>query len=143
MPQAIEARQQETRILVVDNSELMRRSLRTLLEGRDHWKVYGEASNGQEAVTKFSNEKFDVSIYSRNWKKSGLPKICSGLTFRLIWPSTILARLSISSLCQLRGWGPNPVATHLLKQLTLAVTDCPVGLLRTSRVVRWREMPGF
>jgi DNA-binding NarL/FixJ family response regulator len=62
MPQAIEARQQETRILVVDDSDLMRRSLRTLLEGRDHWKVCGEASNGQEAVTKFSNEKFDVVV---------------------------------------------------------------------------------
>src|ERR1700685_1959641 len=62
MPQAIEARQQETRILVVDDSELMRRSLRTLLEGRDHWKVCGEASNGQEAFTKFSNEKFDVVV---------------------------------------------------------------------------------
>jgi DNA-binding NarL/FixJ family response regulator len=62
MPQAIEARQHETRILVVDDSEPMRRNLRTLLEGRDHWKVCDEASNGQEAVMKFSNEKFDVVV---------------------------------------------------------------------------------
>ncbi|MFZ0817134.1 MAG: response regulator [Candidatus Sulfotelmatobacter sp.] len=61
MQQAIEA-QHETRILVVDDSDLMRRSLRTLLEGTDHWKVCDEASNGQEAVTKFSNEKFDVVV---------------------------------------------------------------------------------
>jgi DNA-binding NarL/FixJ family response regulator len=62
MPQAIEAREQDTRILVVDDSELMRRSLRTLLEGRDHWKVSDEASNGQEAVTKFSHEQFDLVV---------------------------------------------------------------------------------
>jgi CheY-like chemotaxis protein len=62
MPQAIQARQQETRILVVDDSELMRRSLRTLLEGQDHWKVCDEASNGQEAVTKFSHKKFDIVV---------------------------------------------------------------------------------
>ena len=61
-PQAIEARQQETRILVVDDSELMRRSLRTLLESQDHSKVCDEASNGQEAVMKLSNEKFDVVV---------------------------------------------------------------------------------
>jgi DNA-binding NarL/FixJ family response regulator len=62
VPHAIEARQQETRILVVDDSELMRRSLRTLLEGQDHRKVCDEASNGQEAVTKFSYQKFDIVV---------------------------------------------------------------------------------
>jgi len=48
--------------MVVDDSDLMRRSLRTLLEGQDHWKVCDEASNGQEAVTKFSHEKFDLVV---------------------------------------------------------------------------------
>src|ERR1700728_2975655 len=62
MPQALAARQDEIRILVVDDSDLMRRSLRTLLEGRDHCRVCDEASNGQEAVTKFSHEKFDVVV---------------------------------------------------------------------------------
>jgi CheY-like chemotaxis protein len=52
MPPAIEARQQETRILVVDASDLMRHSLRTLLERQDHWKVSDEASNGEEAIAK-------------------------------------------------------------------------------------------
>jgi DNA-binding NarL/FixJ family response regulator len=62
MPQAIQAAPQEIRILVVDDSDLMRRSLRTLLEGQDHWKVCDEASNGQEAVKKFSQEKFDIVV---------------------------------------------------------------------------------
>jgi DNA-binding NarL/FixJ family response regulator len=62
MSQAMQTRHQETRILVVDDSELMRRSLRTLLEEQDHWKVCDEASNGQEAVTKFSHKKFDIVV---------------------------------------------------------------------------------
>lgn len=48
--------------MVVDDSDLMRRSLRNLLEGQNHWKVCDEASNGQEAVTKFSHEKFDLVV---------------------------------------------------------------------------------
>jgi len=48
--------------MVVDDSDLMRRSLRTLLEGQHHWKVCDEASNGQKAVKKFSHEKFDVVV---------------------------------------------------------------------------------
>ena len=62
MPQTVKPRQKETRILVVDDSDLMRRNLRTVLEAQDHWKVCDEASNGREAVTKFDDEKFDVVV---------------------------------------------------------------------------------
>ncbi len=48
---------QETRILVVDDDALMRRTLRTLLESHDHWKVCGEAADGREAVAKVDDEK--------------------------------------------------------------------------------------
>jgi DNA-binding NarL/FixJ family response regulator len=62
VPETVKPRQQETRILVVDDSDLMRRNLRTVLEAQDHWKVCDEASNGREAVTKFDDEKFDVVV---------------------------------------------------------------------------------
>jgi DNA-binding NarL/FixJ family response regulator len=62
VPETAKPRQQETRILVVDDSDLMRRNLRTVLEAQDHWKVCDEASNGREAVTKFDDEKFDVVV---------------------------------------------------------------------------------
>lgn len=52
----------QTRILVVDDSALMRRSLRTLLDAHDNWKVCDEASNGREALLKFSEDKFDVVV---------------------------------------------------------------------------------
>ena len=54
--------EQGARILVVDDNALMRRSLRTLLESKDHWKVCGEAANGKEAVAKFDKNEFDVIV---------------------------------------------------------------------------------
>lgn len=50
------------RILVVDDSEVMRRALRNLLETQDDWKVCDEASDGREAVAKFDEKKFDVIV---------------------------------------------------------------------------------
>jgi DNA-binding NarL/FixJ family response regulator len=52
----------ETRILVVDDSALMRRTLTALLETRENWRVCDEASNGREALEKFDKDKFDVIV---------------------------------------------------------------------------------
>ena len=59
-----DARQEITpvRILVVDDSQLMRRCLRTLLEQRDAWKVCCEASNGKEAIEKAKQASPDVIV---------------------------------------------------------------------------------
>ena len=53
---------QQTRILVVDDSAVMRRMLRTLLDAHDNWKVCDEASDGREAVSKFSAGLFDAVV---------------------------------------------------------------------------------
>jgi DNA-binding NarL/FixJ family response regulator len=50
------------RILVVDDSELMRRSLRMLLEQRDQWRVCSEATNGREAIEKAQQSSPDVIV---------------------------------------------------------------------------------
>lgn len=60
--QTVTVRPTGARILVVDDSPLMRRSLRSLLESQDHWKVCDEAANGQEAVAKYSPAKFDAIV---------------------------------------------------------------------------------
>ena len=59
-----EERQENTpvRILVVDDSQLMRRCLRTLLEQQDSWKVCSEASNGKEAIEKVQQAAPDVIV---------------------------------------------------------------------------------
>ena len=50
------------RILVVDDSELMRHCLRTLLEQQDHWSVCSEATNGREAIEKARQSAPDVIV---------------------------------------------------------------------------------
>jgi DNA-binding NarL/FixJ family response regulator len=50
------------RILLVDDNQLVRRSLRNLLEQHDEWKVCGEASNGREAVAVFQRLRPDVVL---------------------------------------------------------------------------------
>ena len=50
------------RILVVDDSELMRRCLRMLLEQEDQWKVCSEAANGVEAIEKAQQSAPDVIV---------------------------------------------------------------------------------
>jgi DNA-binding NarL/FixJ family response regulator len=62
VPQTASVRPLGARILVVDDSAVMRRSLRSLLESQDHWKVCDEAADGQEAVAKFSRGKFDAIV---------------------------------------------------------------------------------
>jgi DNA-binding NarL/FixJ family response regulator len=53
----------DVRILVVDDSAVVRRFLKMLLEQHDtHWKVCEEAVNGREAVEKFEHARPDVVI---------------------------------------------------------------------------------
>jgi len=50
------------RILIADDHEIVRRGLRTLLQGQDGWEVCGEAVDGYEAVTKAAELKPDLAI---------------------------------------------------------------------------------
>jgi len=50
------------RILLVDDNQLIRQSLRRLLEQHDQWKVCGEASTGREAVSSFQRLHPDVVV---------------------------------------------------------------------------------
>jgi len=54
------------RILIVDDHEVMRGGLRSLLESRPEWEVCGEAANGLEAVEKAKRLKPDVVILDIN-----------------------------------------------------------------------------
>jgi DNA-binding NarL/FixJ family response regulator len=49
------------KILIVDDHELVRRALRSLLAEQRHWKIY-EASDGQEAIEEIQRLKPDVAI---------------------------------------------------------------------------------
>lgn len=50
------------RILIVDDHEIFRRGLRSLLESRTDWEVCGEATDGQDAVDKAKQLQPDVIV---------------------------------------------------------------------------------
>jgi DNA-binding NarL/FixJ family response regulator len=44
-----------TRFLIVDDSELVRKSLRTVLQANPEWEICGEAADGEAAVALFKD----------------------------------------------------------------------------------------
>jgi DNA-binding NarL/FixJ family response regulator len=51
-----------TRFLIVDDSELVRRSLRTVLQANPEWEICGEASDGVSAVELFKELRPNIVI---------------------------------------------------------------------------------
>jgi DNA-binding NarL/FixJ family response regulator len=54
--------QMRTRFLIVDDSELVRRSLRTVLQANPKWEICGEAADGTSAVEMFKDLRPNVVI---------------------------------------------------------------------------------
>lgn len=50
------------RILIVDDHEVVRQGVRTILKARPQWEIVGEASNGREAVEHAKKLDADVII---------------------------------------------------------------------------------
>jgi DNA-binding NarL/FixJ family response regulator len=51
-----------TRFLIVDDSELVRRSLRTVLQANPEWEICGEAADGIAAVEMFKDLRPNIVI---------------------------------------------------------------------------------
>jgi|ERR1700728_858411 len=51
-----------TRFLIVDDNDLVRQSLRTVLQANPEWEIAGEASNGQDAVEVFKSSRPNLVI---------------------------------------------------------------------------------
>ena len=52
----------ETRIMIVDDSPLVRQRLRDLLQQHPDWEVCGEAANGQDAITRARDLSPDIIV---------------------------------------------------------------------------------
>ena len=50
------------RIMIVDDHEVVRQGVRTILRARPQWEIVGEASNGKEAVEQAKKLDADVII---------------------------------------------------------------------------------
>lgn len=51
-----------TRFLIVDDNDLVRQSLRTVLQANPEWEIAGEASNGQDAIEIFKTSHPNLVI---------------------------------------------------------------------------------
>jgi DNA-binding NarL/FixJ family response regulator len=51
-----------TRFLIVDDNDLVRQSLRTVLQANPEWEIAGEASNGQDALEIFKTSRPNLVI---------------------------------------------------------------------------------
>jgi DNA-binding NarL/FixJ family response regulator len=51
-----------SKILIVDDHEVVRQGIRTILRSRPHWEVCGEAVNGRDAIEKAKTLDPDVII---------------------------------------------------------------------------------
>jgi DNA-binding NarL/FixJ family response regulator len=63
------------RILVVDDHEVVRQGIRTILSARPDWEICGEAVNGQEAIKLAEELRPDAIIMDKS------PKIRTALPF--------------------------------------------------------------
>jgi DNA-binding NarL/FixJ family response regulator len=50
------------KILIVDDNALLRKLLRSCIDGNDGWQVCGEAENGEEAVAKVEELQPDIVL---------------------------------------------------------------------------------
>ncbi|HEY7819983.1 MAG TPA: response regulator transcription factor, partial [Vicinamibacteria bacterium] len=64
MPESVKTRTATitARILLVDDHEIVRKGLKSVLEARKDWEIVGEATTGREAVEMVEELKPDVVV---------------------------------------------------------------------------------
>ena len=78
----------QTRILVVDDSSVVRQQLRRLLERHPEWEVCGEAINGREAIDMVSELKPDLVLL--DFAMPVLNGLKSAQSILKMFPSTLI-----------------------------------------------------
>ena len=81
------------RILVVDDHEVVRRGVVTLLDGVRDWKVCGEAADGREAIARATDLKPDVVVLDVSMPTMG--GVEAARIIRHAIPATIIIILSM------------------------------------------------
>lgn len=130
------------RILVADDHEAVRRSVRSLIASHSDWEICGEAVDGLEAVEKAKESKPDVVILDISMPKlSGLqaaPLIKNEL------PESKILILSQHDPAQARRLALEAGArdfvskTNMARDLTTAISDLEDGMVGDpSHLVRF------
>jgi DNA-binding NarL/FixJ family response regulator len=88
------------RILIVDDHELMRRGIRSLLESNSRLQVCGEAADGEDGVAKVQSLKPDLVILDLNMR--GMNGIEATRSIRRLAPETKILIYSMHESPQIR-----------------------------------------
>jgi len=128
----IHHRPHAARILIVDDNVFIRRSLRSVLEAQDEWKVCEEASDGREAVAKFDREKFDVIVL--DFQMPGMNGLDAAKQITQRSPSTPILMVTLHDSAQLaeearkvgiRGVCPKTNIDCVVEGVTTVLDDKP------------------
>jgi DNA-binding NarL/FixJ family response regulator len=128
----IQHRPHTARILIVDDNVFIRRSLRSVLEAQDEWKVCEEASDGREAVAKFDREKFDVIVL--DFQMPGMNGLDAAKQITQRSPSTPILMVTMHDSAQLaeearkvgiRGICPKTNIDCVVEGVTTVLDDKP------------------
>lgn len=128
----IQHRPHAARILIVDDNVFIRRSLRSVLEAQDEWKVCAEASDGREAIAKFDREKFDVIVL--DFQMPGMNGLDAAKQITQRSPSTPILMVTLHDSAQLaeearkvgiRGVCPKTNIDCVVEGVTTVLDDKP------------------
>jgi len=81
------------KILIVDDSALIRHSVRACIERNTHWEVCGEAENGRVAVEKVRQLRPDVVIL--DWQMPVMNGIDAAREITRIDPSATMLKITL------------------------------------------------
>jgi DNA-binding NarL/FixJ family response regulator len=122
-------REEIIRILLVDDVELVRHTLRTILLTHPRFAIVGEACDGEEALTWV--QRCDPSVVVMDIQMPRLNGIQATALIKRFFPHVIVVGLSVHATEDLRqemiAAGANSVlskdraGTHLLEEITKAV----------------------
>ncbi len=93
------------RILLVDDVEKIRESIRAILAASSHFEIVGEASNGEEAVVAVGQLKPSVVVMDINMPR--LNGIDATAWIRKMYPHVVVVGVSAiatEDTCQLMKW---------------------------------------
>jgi DNA-binding NarL/FixJ family response regulator len=115
------------RILIVDDSALIRHSVRACIERNTDWEVCGEAENGRVAIERVQQLHPDVVIL--DWQMPVMNGLEAAKEIRRIAPSTTMLMITLHDSAQLTESAQAAGIIHVLSKSD-EIAEHLIALLR-------------